>query len=159
MTRISWPVALVALVVSLHPGPARAFEISGSVAYWTESSSAYSVTLGKFWDLPGFQLGPRVGFAYVTSPNSSGVPADLVARLGLGIFYIEGQAGSVVPLLEGSGGEVPRHGRWRPRAGPGAHRHRGRVPARRRAARGARVDFAVTALAAKVRLQRTGEPG
>lgn len=92
--RISWPVALVALVVSLHPAPARAFEISGSVAYWTESSSAYSVTLGKLWDLSGFQLGPRVGFAYVTSPNSAGVPADLVARLGLGIFYLEGQAGA-----------------------------------------------------------------
>jgi hypothetical protein len=52
------------------------------------------VTLGKFWDLGGFQLGPRVGFAYVTSPNSSGVPADLVARLGLGIIYLEGQAGA-----------------------------------------------------------------
>jgi hypothetical protein len=80
--------------VSLRPAPARAFEVSASAAYWTESSSAFTVTLGKLFDLPGFQLGPRVGFAYVTSPNSAGVPADLVARLGLGIFYIEGQAGA-----------------------------------------------------------------
>ncbi len=40
------------------------------------------------------RLGPRVGFAYVTSPNSVGVPADLVARFGIGTFYIEGQAGA-----------------------------------------------------------------
>jgi hypothetical protein len=95
------------------------------VAYWTESSSAYSVTLGKFWDVGGFELGPRVGFAYVTSPNSAGVPADLVARLGLGIFYIEGQAGAWFLLFEGPGREVPRHRRWGPRAGPGADRRRG----------------------------------
>lgn len=94
MVRISWTVAVVALVVSLRPAPARAFEVSASAAYWTESSSAFTVTLGKLFDLPGFQLGPRVGFAYVTSPNSAGVPVDLVARLGLGIFYIEGQAGA-----------------------------------------------------------------
>jgi len=94
MTRIPWAVAPVALLVWLNPAPARGFEISGGAAYWTESSSAFSVTLGKFWDLGGFQLGPRVGFAYVTSPNSSGVPADLVARLGLGIIYLEGQAGA-----------------------------------------------------------------
>jgi len=94
LRHISWAAALVALVVSLHPAPARAFEVSASAAYWTENSSAFSVTLGKLWDLPGFQLGPRVGFAYVTSPNSAGVPADLVARFGLGTFYIEGQAGA-----------------------------------------------------------------
>lgn len=94
MTRITWAVAPVALLVWLTPAPARGFEISGGAAYWTENSSAFSVTLGKFWDLGGFQLGPRVGFAYVTSPNSSGVPADLVARLGLGIIYLEGQAGA-----------------------------------------------------------------
>lgn len=92
--RSSWAVFLVAVVLSLHSAPARAFEVSGSAAYWTENSSAFSVTLGKFWDLPGFQLGPRVGFAYVTSPNSAGVPADLVARFGIGTFYIEGQAGA-----------------------------------------------------------------
>jgi hypothetical protein len=94
MIRIPWAAAAVALVVSLHPAPARAFELSASAAYWTENSSAFTVTLGKMWDLPGFQLGPRVGFAYVTSPNSVGVPADLVARFGLGTFYIEGQAGA-----------------------------------------------------------------
>ena len=87
-------LALAVLVVSLLPDPARAFEISGGAAYWTESSSAFSVTLGKLWDLPGFKLGPRVGFAYVTAPNSAGVPADLVARFGIGTFYIEGQAGA-----------------------------------------------------------------
>jgi hypothetical protein len=92
--RIRWALALAALAVSLHPLPAGAFEISGAAAYWTENSSALSITLGKFWDLPGFQLGPRVGFAYVTSPNSAGVPADLVARFGIGTFYIEGQAGA-----------------------------------------------------------------
>jgi hypothetical protein len=92
--RCCWAVVLVAIFLSLHPAPARAFEVSGSAAYWTENSSALSVTLGKFWDLPGFQLGPRVGFAYVTSPNSAGVPADLVARFGIGTFYVEGQAGA-----------------------------------------------------------------
>lgn len=92
--RSSWAVFLVAVVLSLHSAPARAFEVSGSAAYWTENSSAFSVTLGKFWDLPGFQLGPRVGFAYVTSPNSAGVPADVVARFGIGTFYVEGQAGA-----------------------------------------------------------------
>src|SRR5215469_11597956 len=94
MTRISRGVAVVALVVSLHSAPARAFELSASAAYWTENSSALTVTLGKLWDLPGFQIGPRVGFAYVTSPNSVGIPADLVARVGLGTFYLEGQAGA-----------------------------------------------------------------
>ena len=94
MTRISWAAALAALVVALHPAPSRAFELSASAAYWTENSSAFTVTLGKLWDLPGFQLGPRVGFAYVTSPNSVGVPADLVAHLAIGTFYIEGQAGA-----------------------------------------------------------------
>ena len=93
--RLSWPAALaVAFVLFLHPAPARAFEVSASAAYWTENSSAFSVTLGKLWDLPGFKLGPRVGFAYVTSPNSAGVPADLVARFGLGTLYIEAQAGA-----------------------------------------------------------------
>jgi hypothetical protein len=94
MKRISSAVAVVALVVSLHSAPARAFELSASAAYWTENSSALTVTLGTLWDLPGFQLGPRVGFAYVTSPNSVGVPADLVARIPLGTLYIEGQAGA-----------------------------------------------------------------
>jgi len=90
-----WAVTAV-LVAMLLPGRAAAggFEVSGSAAYWTENSSAWSATLGKFWDLPGFELGVRAGFAYVTSPNSVGVPADLVARLGLGTFYLEGQAGA-----------------------------------------------------------------
>ena len=92
--RLSWTVALVAVLVCLAPSRAGAFEISAGAAYWTESSSAFSVTLGKLWDLPGFQLGPRVGFAYVTSPNSAGVPADLVARFDIAAFYIEGQAGA-----------------------------------------------------------------
>src|SRR5215470_10017752 len=92
--RISWAVPLCALVVSLHPAPARAFEVSASAAYWTENSSAFTVTLGKLWDLPGFQLGPRVGFAYVTSPNSAGLPADLVIRFDIATFYVEGQAGA-----------------------------------------------------------------
>jgi hypothetical protein len=92
--RLSWPVALAAALVCLAPARAGAFEISAGAAYWTENSSALSVTLGKLWDLPGFQLGPRVGFAYVTSPNSAGVPADLVARFGIGTFYVEGQAGA-----------------------------------------------------------------
>ena len=35
MVRISWTVAVVALVVSLRPAPARAFEVSASAAYWT----------------------------------------------------------------------------------------------------------------------------
>ncbi|HET9157130.1 MAG TPA: hypothetical protein VFN91_10720 [Myxococcaceae bacterium] len=92
--RPSWPLALVAALVCLAPARGDAFEVSAGAAYWTENSSAFSVTLGKLWDLPGFQLGPRVGFAYVTSPNSAGVPADLVARFGIGTFYIEGQAGA-----------------------------------------------------------------
>jgi hypothetical protein len=85
---------LAAALACLVPARAGAFEVSAGAAYWTENSSAFSVTLGKLWDLPGFQLGPRVGFAYVTSPNSAGVPADLVARFGIGTFYIEGQAGA-----------------------------------------------------------------
>ena len=94
MTRRISVAGVLLVVLLLHSAPARAIEVSGSAAYWTENSSAFSVTLGKFWDLPGFQLGPRVGFAYVTSPNSAGVPADLVARFGIGTFYIEGQAGA-----------------------------------------------------------------
>jgi hypothetical protein len=91
------PWAVIAVLgTMLLPGRATAggIEVSGGAAYWTENSSAFSVTLGKFWDLSGFQLGVRTGFAYVTSPNSGGVPADVVARLGLGIFYLEGQAGA-----------------------------------------------------------------
>lgn len=96
MNRLAPWAAAAVLAVLLGSEPARAggFELSGAAAYWTESSSAFSVTLGKFWDLPGFQLGPRVGFAYVTSPDSAGVPADLVARFGIGTFYLEGQAGA-----------------------------------------------------------------
>src|SRR5262250_1741363 len=92
--RLSWPVALVAVLVCLVPARAGAFEVSAGAGYWTENSSAFSVTLGKLWDLPGFQLGPRVGFAYVTSPNSTGVPADLVVRFDIATFYVEGQAGA-----------------------------------------------------------------
>lgn len=92
--RATWAIALLATVVTIQPARAGGLEISGAAAYWTESSSALSVTLGKFWDLPGFQLGPRVGVAYVTSPNSAGIPADLVARFGIGTFYLEGQAGA-----------------------------------------------------------------
>jgi hypothetical protein len=91
---IRWAFALAFLLVLFQPRPAGAFEVSGGAAYWTESSAAFSVTLGKLFDLPGFKLGPRVGFAYVTAPNSVGIPADLVARFGLGTFYIEGQAGA-----------------------------------------------------------------
>jgi hypothetical protein len=94
MPRISWAVVVIALVVSLRPAPARAFELSASAAYWTENSSAFTVTLGTMWGLGGFELGPRVGFAYVTSPNSVGVPADLVLRIPLAAFYLEGQAGA-----------------------------------------------------------------
>src|SRR5262245_7812974 len=92
--RLSWPLALVAVLVCLIPARAGAFEVSAGAGYWTENSSAFTVTLGKLWDLPGFQLGPRVGFAYVTSPNSIGVPADLVLRIPIATFYIEGQAGA-----------------------------------------------------------------
>ena len=92
--RAPWAVALLTAIVWSSAARAGGFELSGTAGYWTESSSAFSVTLGKFWDLPGFQLGPRVGFAYVTSPNSTGVPAALVARVGLGTFYLEGQAGA-----------------------------------------------------------------
>jgi len=91
--RAPWAALLVA-VLWMNPARAGGLEISGAAAYWTESSSAFAVTLGKFWDLPGFQLGPRVGFAYVTSPNSAGVPADLVLRFLIATFYVEGQAGA-----------------------------------------------------------------
>jgi hypothetical protein len=95
MNRFALWAAVLALVLLGAPAArAGGLEISGGAAYWTENSSAFSVTLGKFWDLPGFQLGPRVGFAYVTSPNSSGVPADLVARFSIAAFYVEGQAGA-----------------------------------------------------------------
>jgi hypothetical protein len=94
MTRISWAVVAIVLVVSLRPAPARAFELSASAAYWTENSSAFSVTLGQLWGVGGFQVGPRIGFAYVTSPNSVGLPADLVLHVPIATFYIEGQAGA-----------------------------------------------------------------
>ena len=92
--RAPWAVTLLTAVIWCTPARAGGFELSGAAAYWTESSSAFSITVGKFWDLAGLQLGPRVGFAYVTSPNSTGVPADLVVRFGLGSFYLEGQAGA-----------------------------------------------------------------
>ena len=92
--RVPWGLALLAAVLWLHPARAGGLEISGAAAYWTEHSSAFGVTLGKFWDLPGVQLGPRVGFAYLTSPSSGAIPADLVARFGIGSFYLEGQAGA-----------------------------------------------------------------
>jgi hypothetical protein len=95
MRRLSWPVVLAAALLCLAPGRAGAFEISASAAYWTENSSALSVTLGKLWDLTGFQLGPRVGFAYVTSPNSAGVPADPVVR-----FHATGGGGLDLGLVE-----------------------------------------------------------
>ena len=91
--RVPWAALLLA-VLWMNPARAGGNEVSGAVAYWTESSAAFSATLGKFWDLPGFQLGPRVGFAYVTSPNSVGIPADLVVRFPIATFYVEGQAGA-----------------------------------------------------------------
>ena len=92
--RAPWAVTVLAVAVVSHPARAGGLEISGALAYWSENSSAMSVTLGKFWDLPGFQLGPRVGFAYVTQPNSGGIPADAVIRIGLGTLYLEGQVGA-----------------------------------------------------------------
>ncbi len=92
--RAPWAIALAAALLWMQPARASGFEVSGAAAYWTESSSALAVTLGKFWDLPGFQLGARAGFAYVTSPNSGGIPADAVARFGIGTFYLEGQVGA-----------------------------------------------------------------
>ena len=92
--RASWAFVLLAALVVAHPARAGGLEISGGLAYWTENSSAMSVTLGKFFDLPGFQLGARVGFAYVTQPSSAGIPADAVAIIGLGTFYLEGQVGA-----------------------------------------------------------------
>ena len=91
-----WVAASAVLAVLLAAAPARAdeTEVSGAVAYWSDAgSSANAVTLGRFWHLPGIALGPRVGIAYVTSPNSAGVPLDLVGRIGLPGFYVEGQAG------------------------------------------------------------------
>jgi len=83
------------LAVVLWAAPARAAEneVSGSVAYFSESGSALTVTLGHYWNLAGVELGPRVGFAYLVNPNSAGVPLDVVARIGISALYIEGQAG------------------------------------------------------------------
>jgi hypothetical protein len=89
------PWAAAVLLCCLLAGPARAAEteVSGAAAYFSESGAALTATLGRFWSLPGIDLGPRLGFAYLTNPNSAGIPADLVARIGLPGFYIEGQAG------------------------------------------------------------------
>ena len=83
------------LTAVLWATPARAAEneVSGSVAYFSESGAAMAVTLGHTWDIVGIALGPRVGFAYLTSPSSAALPVDLVARFGLGSLYIEGQVG------------------------------------------------------------------
>ena len=97
MTHRLAPWAVVAaLVATLLPVRATAggFEVSASGAYWTENSSAFTVTLGNSWDLQGFQLGFRAGFVYVSSPDARGIPADAVARVGLGTFYLEAQAGA-----------------------------------------------------------------
>jgi hypothetical protein len=83
------------LAVVLWAAPARAAEneVSGSAAWFTESGAALAVTLGHSWDIAGISLGPRVGFGYLTNPNSAAVPLDLVARIGLGTLYLEGQVG------------------------------------------------------------------
>jgi hypothetical protein len=92
--RASWAVTVLAAVLVAQPARAGGLEISAALAYWTENSSALSVTVGKFWDLAGVQIGPRVGFAYVTQPNSGGIPADAVLRIPLGPLYLEGQVGA-----------------------------------------------------------------
>ena len=83
------------LAVLLWVAPARAAEneVSGAAAYFSESGAALAVTLGHFWDVAGISLGPRVGFSYLTNPKSAAVPLDLVARIGLGTLYLEGQVG------------------------------------------------------------------
>lgn len=83
------------LVAVLWATPARAGEneVSGAAAYFTESGAAMAVTLGHYWDVVGIALGPRVGFAYLTSPSSAAIPVDSVARFGLGSLYLEGQVG------------------------------------------------------------------
>jgi len=45
--RAPWAALLVA-VLWMNPARAGGNEVSGSVAYWTESSAAFSATLGKF---------------------------------------------------------------------------------------------------------------
>lgn len=86
----------VILAAVLWAAPVRAAEneVSGAASWFSEGGAAMAVTLGHFWDVAGIQLGPRVGFAYLTSPNSAAVPLDLVARIGLGTLYIEGQVGA-----------------------------------------------------------------
>ena len=84
---------ILAVVVWAAPARAAENEVSGSAAYFTESGAALAVTLGHYWDLAGVSLGPRVGFAYLTNPNSAGVPLDVVVRIPLAAIYLEGQAG------------------------------------------------------------------
>jgi hypothetical protein len=76
--------------------------VSGALAYFTENSAAMAITLGRFWSLPGIDLGPRLGLAYLSSPNSAGIPADLVGRVGQGGFYLEGQVGLWFLFARGS---------------------------------------------------------
>jgi hypothetical protein len=98
------PWAAAVVVCCLFAGQARASEteLSAGAAYFSESGAALAATLGRFWSLPGIDLGPRLGFAYLTNPNSAGIPADLVARIGLPGFYLEGQVGLWFLFTRGS---------------------------------------------------------
>jgi hypothetical protein len=84
---------VLAVVLWAAPGRAAENEVSGAAAYFSESGAAMAVTLGHYWDVVGIQLGPRVGFAYLTSPSSAAVPLDVVGRIGIGPIYVEGQVG------------------------------------------------------------------
>lgn len=87
--------AAVVSISCLLAAPARAnqTEVSGAVAYFSESGAVMAATLGRFWSLPGIELGPRLGLLYVTNPSTAGIPLDLVARIPLPGFYVEGQGG------------------------------------------------------------------
>ncbi len=95
-------VLAVGLVLAPSSSEAANIRLGLGADYWLTQSGAFQFTLGVDTHLAGpLFLGGRFGAMLATSPNTLGVPIDLVLHANLTRrFYIEGLAGPWI-LFEG----------------------------------------------------------
>ncbi|WP_224247572.1 hypothetical protein [Hyalangium gracile] len=95
-------VLAVGLFLAPTPSEAANIRLGLGADYWFVESATFQFTLGVETHLAGpLHLGGRFGAMLVSSPDTLGVPIDLVLHLKLTRnFYIEGLAGPWI-LFEG----------------------------------------------------------
>ena len=95
---------VLAVCLGLAPSSSEASNIRLGLGadYWLVKSGTFQFTLGVDTHLAGpLTIGGRFGAMLVTSPNTLGIPIDLVLHANLARqFYIEGLAGPWI-LFEG----------------------------------------------------------